>query len=160
MSSGETFIKQINSFFAGVEEKENKFLRQLSSALQLEIIKGTPVDTGFARANWFATISGATPGEPEMVSNPNYGGTTKSGMKDDRKEIPSVATMQAETQALSAVELSRAKIGDIVHLANNCEYIEALEYGHSQQAPEGMVRIAIAKADSIAVGIIAKLGAA
>jgi hypothetical protein len=36
---------------------------------------------------------------------------------------------------------------DKVFLANNAEYILALEYGHSQgQAPQGMVRITLAEA--------------
>lgn len=31
--------------------------------------------------------------------------------------------------------------GDVVYIANNVEYILALEYGHSTQAPHGMMRI-------------------
>ena len=35
------------------------------------------------------------------------------------------------------------KAGKPVFISNNAEYILALEYGHSKQAPHGMVRIAV-----------------
>lgn len=44
---------------------------------------------------------------------------------------------------------SAVKSGNVVWLANNVPYIRALEYGHSKQAPEGMVRIAVAEFGSI-----------
>lgn len=34
-----------------------------------------------------------------------------------------------------------------IFILNNVEYIEALEEGHSQQAPAGMVRISIAEVE-------------
>jgi hypothetical protein len=44
---------------------------------------------------------------------------------------------------------SHREIQDGHELANNVEYIKALEYGSSKQAPEGMVRVNMAQSEKI-----------
>jgi len=78
------------------------------SRMFADIVKRTPVDTGFARAAWWQSVGSVGSGNA-----PPVGFTT----------------------------------ADSVFFANNAQYIERLEYGHSQQAPQGMVRITLAEAN-------------
>jgi hypothetical protein len=72
---------------------------------------------GRARSNWQCTI-----GSPAMdeIEGTNYAMTE---------------------MAMSMIVPQHA--GHKVYLSNNVPYIQKLEYGHSQQAPAGMVRISI-----------------
>jgi hypothetical protein len=56
------------------------------------------------------------------------------------KAVGQVATSAGGT-------LDKLTIKDDAFLSNNVEYIQRLEYGHSQQAPDGMVRLTIAEAN-------------
>ena len=44
-------------------------------------------------------------------------------------------------------DLSAVDAAQVVWLLNNVEYIQALEEGHSQQAPAGMLRVSLAAAE-------------
>jgi len=83
------------------------------------IIEDTPVDTGFARASWWKAV-GVVGEHPSPPSKGSIGG------------------LQRPLKGQVRLESS-------VFLANNTEYIERLEYGHSQQAPQGMVRVNLAE---------------
>lgn len=99
---------------------------------------GTPIDTGFARANW-------------------HGGIGAEGPAPTGTDV-------AASQAQLAETAQAAKVGDVVILANNAPYINRLEFGfigtdslgrfftgfgprsvggRSSQAPEGFVRLAL-----------------
>lgn len=97
------------------------------------VVTRTPVDTGFARGSWYSAIGSASP---------------KAGAPD-----PSGGAALA---AMSAIFLD-IKGGEKVYVLNNCQYIEALEYGHSKQAPQGMVRRTIQEAPQIVATIVGKL---
>ena len=56
---------------------------------------------------------------------------------DDKAGTATIARVTAETLKLKA--------GEVIYLVNNLEYARALEYGHSKQAPKGMVRITVAE---------------
>ena len=84
------------------------------------IIRGTPVDTGRARGNWQCSLGSPVTNEIDRL-DPNGSG------------------------AVSEV-IATVKIGEVNYLSNNVPYIRRLEYeGHSKQAPNGMVRIALAR---------------
>lgn len=82
-----------------------------------DIIQSTPVDTGRARGNWQASN-----GTPILNSVDTL---DKTGVLSIGK-VAGVAVNSA---------------GNIYHLTNNLPYITKLEYGSSNQNPEGMVRI-------------------
>ncbi|CDH43848.1 hypothetical protein [Candidatus Contendibacter odensensis] len=65
----------------------------------------------------------------------------------------------ASDDPFAAVHLaaSQMKSGDTFTLMNHCKYIGRLEYGWSQQAPNGMVRVTLAEAPDIAQKLIAAL---
>jgi len=85
------------------------------------IIEMTPVDTGRARSNWFATI-----------------GEASTATSETRRDTDAIT---------GAITTAQKASGKIFYLTNNLPYIIPLEYGHSKQArnPNGMVRITVEK---------------
>lgn len=83
------------------------------------IQRGTPVDSGRARNNWFASIG-----------------------------APSSETTESLTgNEISINDIPNFVIGKKVFFTNNLPYIERLEYdGWSQQAPVGWVRTELIRA--------------
>ena len=103
-----------------VNNRMDTVIRKSTIELFGRVVKMTPVDTGRAKGNWQCTVGSPATDEIDRLD--------KSG-----------STVMAE------VKQNVPKAGSIVWLANNVPYIRALEYGHSKQAPEGMVRIAVAE---------------
>ena len=105
-----------------IEQKIDRTLNQGIRATLFEvstaIIKDTPADTGRARGNWQASVGRGATGDVSV-------GSVRSG---EAKAIAEV------NQTVSAA------VGDLYYLTNNLPYIERLEFGHSKQAPGGMVR--------------------
>ena len=92
---------------------------EVAVILGIQVFKGivlkTPVDTGRARANW-------------MISEGS----------------PQVATVLG-TQAPATPSPMDFKGGSRIFITNSLPYIVPLEYGHSKQAPAGMVRVTLAE---------------
>lgn len=102
--TGNTIDEVIISFILNISEK---------------VILGTPVDTGWARNGWVASIG-----------SPN-------------SSLPSTPDKMA-TSALSGVGfVSLTAPGKVFYLTNNVAYINRLEYGYSKQAPKGMARLGV-----------------
>lgn len=91
---------------------------------------GTPVDTGWARANWVPNI-----GRPK---------TTTEGTRE-AAEVGNVSTVGQQAGIASVVTGYRRDRGP-VFISNNVPYILLLNEGSSKQAPKGFVQNAIAKA--------------
>jgi len=75
----------------------------------------SPFDTGLFRANWQATLD-----QP-------YTGATKPANRAGGID--------------HVIPFAKTANGHIFYLTNKIPYARALEYGHSQQAPMGMVRV-------------------
>lgn len=88
---------------------------QLFNAVQMR----SPVDSGRFRGNW----------------------------QFSKDVIPTGALSRLDTSGASAQqEAMRAMsspLGGVVYFVNNLPYARRLEYGYSQQAPQGMVRISV-----------------
>lgn len=119
------------------------FVETLIKKLVLDIVAnfqaapsegGTPVDTGWARANWIPTIGDA----PSTAAAPKPEGDNIS------VSVASLGQQQAVGVATVAAtyKLSRGA----VHISNNVPYIVRLDGGSSQQAPRGFVLQGIIKA--------------
>lgn len=91
---------------------------------------GTPVDTGWARANWVPGIS-----------------APYAGSGDNRDPSPGevMARMKVAEQGMNEILSWRPEDGPIF-VTNNVPYIGALNAGHSPQSPRGFVQFAIEKA--------------
>ena len=98
------------------KEKANKAIFKATVKVWGSILKMTPVDTGRARSNWFIGMNVGS----ELVES-----TTSKGTGYIKGELP------------------KNIFGTKVYLYNNLPYIQALEYGHSEQAAKGMVRISL-----------------
>jgi hypothetical protein len=86
-----------------------------------------PVRTGRARAGWYPSVVG-------LGGNFDF----SSGLKDD----DDTARGKREGSFINKLKNSSNKY---VVLINSVRYIVYLEYGHSKQAPFGMVRISMRK---------------
>ena len=90
-------------------------VRKVTFDLLERIQQKTPVDTGMLRANYFVGV----------------------GVRPDATR-DSVDQSEAQTAAMES--LKGGKAGDVFYITNNLPYAMAIEMGHSQQAPQGMVR--------------------
>ena len=91
----------------------DKAVRTIAMDLYNNITQMTPIDTGRAKGNWNTGI-----GAPDTSISENA----------------------------TTVKPFKAKIGDglkAIYITNNLPYINKLEYGSSQKAPNGMVRVSI-----------------
>ena len=118
------FAAQLKEFEKMTNQKADKVFRQTCLQLSNDIIFDTPVDKGRARGNWF----------PEIDSYDTSTGEELGGDKSLQRVINKVASLE---------------IGNTFTLSNNLNYIVPLEYGHSKQAPVGMVRKNLARFEFI-----------
>lgn len=92
---------------------------------------GTPIDTGFARANWIPRIG-------ERVTRPSGERPTRPGAK--------FTDTSAQQQGVFEVRGGyRIDLGPI-YVSNPVPYIAQLNAGSSRQAPPGFVEASIVKA--------------
>lgn len=102
-------------------EKAELVVRGAALELASQMIDRSPVDTGRFKNNWIPSIGAAL--NPATTSD-----LDKSGEK-----------------ALSAIRqsLDGWKPGQKIWITNSLPYAMKLEYGHSKQAANGMVRLAV-----------------
>ncbi|HFV9492019.1 TPA: HK97 gp10 family phage protein [Salmonella enterica subsp. enterica serovar Chester] len=117
-----SFALDVSKFVEKAKKNPEKVIRQVSIKLFSAIIKASPVDTGRFRMNWMA--SGSTPADGTTDA------TDKSG---------NTATGNATSFVLNAADWHTFT------LTNNLPYAQRLEYGWSQQAPQGFVRVNISR---------------
>jgi hypothetical protein len=91
---------------------------------------GTPVDTGWARANWLPSV-----GEPTLMA----------AQARDAKPGQVAARQQQAEQGLNRVLTWDLPDGAIFD-TNNVPYIGRLNDGHSPQSPPGFIQSAMEKA--------------
>lgn len=111
--------------FAGRTEKDLVTLHRLVSLdLLRRLVFKTPVDTGRARGNWQTAI-----GSPE---------------EGDIDRLDGGAAVADGLRALAALGPF-----ETVWISNNLDYIEVLEQGSSQQAPQGFFAISVTELGGI-----------
>lgn len=106
-----------------------QIIKKVAFDIQANLVRaasegGTPVDTGWARANWLVNV-----GTPFLAPLGEYTGKT--------------TTVRAGT-GLSSI--ATYKLGPKVFISNNVPYITRLNDGSSTQAPRGFVQAAILRA--------------
>lgn len=116
-----TFGMQVAAFIKKTKLDGDVVLRKIVLDVGSSLIMKSPVDTGRFRANWLFGV-----GEP--ISG--YDWNEKS---------------PAASQERLVATLPEVRMGMVTYLTNNLPYALALEYGHSKQAPSGMVRVTIAE---------------
>lgn len=110
----EKWIKQVKS---GLDD----VIREFVKAVHADLVKRSPVDTGRFRANWQITYN-----HIPMYALNEY---DKSGEK----------TIASGIRTANVLPLGRGGAVTTIYFSNMLIYANALEYGHSQQAPAGVL---------------------
>lgn len=113
-----SFSADIRNFSQRQKDNYEKIRRESIIALFDMVVLGSPVDTGRFRGNWQCTIDHGATGTLQDI-------------------VPAQEVRNRIQKTVNGSEAVHA-----VYLTNNLEYAEALEYGHSAQAPNGMLRLA------------------
>lgn len=130
-----SFALQVDEFVKRAKLAPDIVVRKVALGIHRDIVLGTPVDTGRARASWGVGLNRYELVEADI--------TDKSG---------------TQTILRAAARLNTYRPGDSVWIGSGLPYMERLEFGgwngptakvtadgFSRQAPAGMVRIAIAR---------------
>jgi hypothetical protein len=131
--------QQIRVILAGIDG----FVTRIVKKLVLDIVAnlqaapsdgGTPVDTGWARANWIPVIGSAS-------------GRAAPKPGDRSQTVGAAVNLAQQGQAAIATIATtyRTSMGPVT-IANNVPYILPLDAGSSKQAPAGFIRRGIVKA--------------
>lgn len=126
-----TFRLDVSKFVDKTKARLDLVVRKIALELFTRVVLKSPVDTGRFRANWQLAIG---------------------DIPDDVLELDDKAGTATVSRGVAASQGVRA--GDVVYLVNNLPYGPRLEYGWSQQAPAGMVRISIAEIQTWLDGVV------
>lgn len=117
------------------------FMQEFGQDLNERLLENTPVDTGFLRASWYASLNTPQGKAPSPKSEANTTPNVAPPMTVARLNL-TIGTMKAE---------------DTVYIINGAKYARHVEYGTSRMAARGFVRKTIAQARTIAEETAAKL---
>ena len=121
-----SFTLDVKNFVEKAKANPETAVRSVSFKLFSAVIKASPVDTGRFRMNW-------------QVAQ----GTPATGILNGTDMNGDIATANAESYIFGA------PVWHDFTLTNNLPYAERLEYGWSNQAPQGMVRINVARFNTL-----------
>lgn len=110
------WIKQVDKGLADV-------IREFAANVHADLVRGSPVDTGRFRANWQISYN-----RIPMFALNQY---DKVGDK----------TIAEGRRILNAIPLGKGGAVHTIYFSNMLIYANALEYGHSKQAPAGVLGI-------------------
>ena len=138
------FTADLTKWQQQVKDKSDLLVQGFSQTLFNEVQSGgkyspgTPIKTGFARANWDGGV-GAIPANGPTI-------TAEAAKADPGAGRAAAGVAKARTEAA----ILTGKAGDVVYLSNTAPYIRRLEFGWSTQAPSGFIRLALNSAQRIA----------
>ena len=118
--SNDAFKAGFQRLLAKVGDRAEKTVRVFALQIGTELIRRSPVDTGRFRGNWqigFNNIEYSTDSANDQ----------SGGIAMDRL----------------LARLASWKAGQTINITNSLPYAQRLEYGWSQQAPQGMVRLTV-----------------
>ena len=117
---------QIRAIVRGLERVTERVIIKITTDVTANLIEATPVDLGWARANWV----------------PSLGASVVKDLSGAQRNVQSASSEQSAGLAeVLGYRLRRGK----VFISNNVPYILALNDGHSSQAPAGFIQRAIRK---------------
>ena len=130
------FAINVQAFARKAGQNADAVIRTLCLDLLKDIVLNTPVDTGRARANWQTSINSPQGGTVEFSADAGSG-----------VSAPKASAASADAINRGAAAVVKAP-GNIFWITNNLPYIYRLEFEQwSKQAPNGMVRLAIDRAE-------------
>lgn len=130
------FADEMKTVAGAIEKNTSILVRKVALAALTTVVMATPVGNptlwkhprkgyvgGRARANWLVGLGAPVSGAVDTV-DPSGGGVLSAGSSAIGGAAPGMA----------------------IHITNNLDYIEALNDGHSHQAPSAFVEAAVAAA--------------
>lgn len=134
--SSAAFRAKAAKFFEMAEKRPEQLVRAVGLNLLRSVVTMSPVDTGRFRGNWQVQFSP----EPSKLDGTDAGGS---------------ATISNGLTVLERFKLGMPK----VFILNHLPYSIPLEYGHSNQAPAGMVRLTVKRFDEFVRSVVREMGA-
>lgn len=137
MSNITQFNADLDAFAAQLDTQIATVVRKIAVEAFNSLTNLTPVDTGRARAGWAMAI-----GQPSDFLPPDVAPADRKSRRKKKGVKPLKPIFEKpdpDYDVLAAVDGKQP-----LFITNSVEYIEALENGHSAQAPAGMVRITVA----------------
>jgi hypothetical protein len=122
-----SFTLDIQRFVDKAKGNVDLVVRKIAFDMFRRVVIKSPVDTGRFKSNWQVAIGSIPAGTLEL---------------NDKTGAATISQVTAATLGFKA--------GEVIYLVNNLAYARALEYGHSKQAPAGMVRVTIAEYNAVA----------
>jgi hypothetical protein len=121
---------QIKKIVATIENFVSRIIRKLTFDMHANLVEDTPVDTGWARANWLPSLE-----EPRIVDLEGFEATIQDAVRQRSRTDGDLAS-------LVAYEIDDG----VIFITNNVPYIVLLNEGSSTQAPSAFVQAAIRRA--------------
>ncbi len=121
--------RQIRVVIGDLEAFATRIVKRIALNATANLIETTPVDTGWARANWVLEI-----------------GAPFRGTAGTREQAESGRIDASAQQSGIAAVATGYKLGPEIFLSNNVPYITRLNEGSSAQAPAAFVQAAILRA--------------
>jgi hypothetical protein len=115
-----SFARDLATLIEKAKDKQDLVIRKVSLDLYRSLVLKSPVDTGRFRGNWQVGIGAID---------------TATGSAVDPTGEAAIARADSALQ--------NVKVGGVIYLTNSLPYAIPLEYGHSKQAPGGMVRTTV-----------------
>jgi hypothetical protein len=136
-----SFVADLRRFAEKTRIRSDKVVRKVTFDLLGEVTRRTPVDMGWARANWQLGIEGRPMGTVGEQPKRIKANKAKHGV-GHYESAKAVANQQMSN-------FSSVKAGGVNYIVNNVPYIMALENGSSKQAPGGMARLTVVEFQDI-----------
>jgi len=168
----ETVLRVIRQAGRNVDTAVNEFIADFTA----ELIRATPVDTGFLRASWYMASSLAEPARSISATHSEKDPTLPKGQVPPataaRLSLEQFAAVKRATTATPGFERqgtsvsvggARGEVATItggvetVFILNGARYARFVEFGTSKMAPRAFVRSTVAKATQIADRTIARI---
>lgn len=115
-----SFELDIQRFVEKAKGNATLVVRKISLDILKRVVQKSPVDEGRFKSSWLVSINSIPTGDPGTI---------------DKSGAPSFQRVDAA--------VLRMKAGDFIAMTSNLPYSRKLEYGHSKQAPSGVVRITV-----------------
>lgn len=122
-------MTQVRVVVKSLEGFTERLVQRLALNVTALLIKDTPVDTGWARANWVPSI-----GTPRSRT-----AGSRAAAEDGRIDLGPQSSGQLAVAG-------GYRLGPAIFISNNVPYINELNSGSSRQAPAAFVQSAILRA--------------